>query len=171
VWWGCLCVWHVVRPDPPDDVAAILHAALRWLQDPLEENRRALERPARALSPREPAGCLGMAVFWSGGSMAAPHLPVVAPNPFLTARAVAGAVLTAAARPEVFAVRQQLRREFLAIGRQVAEGKNLWTPPREPDRLAAGMAETEGKRADGRLLQVAPAATEPVLPAAVSEVV
>jgi hypothetical protein len=167
VWWGCLCVWHTARPDPTDLVAAVLRGALHWLQDPAEETRRAVERPARTLTLRQPAGCLGMAVFWSGGSMSAPHLPVVAPRPFLTARAVAGAVLTAAARPESFAARQQLRREFLAIGRRVAEGRSLWTSRGEPARPAVSPPETNGRPEAGNVL----AAAEVDLVAPVNEVV
>ena len=41
VWWGCLCVWHVARPEPPELVATVLRGALRWVLEPSEENRRA----------------------------------------------------------------------------------------------------------------------------------
>jgi hypothetical protein len=128
VWWGCLCLWHGHRPNPADKEAAVLKAVVRWVLDPGDENRRAAEAPARAVPVGTAAGSLGMAVFWSGGSMLAPHLPVLPPKPFLTARAAAGSVLLAAAGGGSFPDRQRLRREFLTIGRQVAERRVLWVP-------------------------------------------
>jgi hypothetical protein len=122
VWWGCLCVWHVYRLEPPESVAAALDAALAWVLDPSEEHRRAAEAPAMVAELKSPAGCLAMAACWSGGSMAPPDLPVVPTPPDLTARLVGGAVLLAAAQraPRLDAFYQQ----FLALGRDVARGKN-----------------------------------------------
>jgi hypothetical protein len=47
VWWGCLCAWHAARPEPPSVVAEALHAAVRWVLDPSEANRRAAEAPGQ----------------------------------------------------------------------------------------------------------------------------
>ena len=47
VWWGSLCLWHVYRPAPPAAVADILQAAVRWVQEPMEERRRMMNQHIR----------------------------------------------------------------------------------------------------------------------------
>lgn len=129
IWWGCLCLWQVARPEPAEAMRAALAVAVRWVQEPSEDNRRAADAPARAAGLGTAARCLAKAVFWSGGSLAPPHFPPVVPKPFLTAKAVAGAVLLAAAHSGPADVRRLRRREFLAVGREVAVGKVPWAPP------------------------------------------
>src|SRR5262245_56949863 len=129
VWWGCLCLWQESRPEPVAPVRAAIEAAVRWVLEPSDDNRRTADAPARAAGIDTAAGCLAKAVFWSGGSLLPPHLPPVLPKPFLTAKAVAGAVLLAAAHSGTADVRRLRRREFLTIGREVAGGKNRWTVP------------------------------------------
>lgn len=88
LWWVCLCLWHVSRPKPAADVDKALKAVLAWLRQPSEAARRAAEAVGRQAGLDTPAGCLAMAVFWSGGSMSEPGLPEVPPPPEL-ARGVA----------------------------------------------------------------------------------
>src|SRR5690242_6911001 len=67
VWWGCLCAWHHGRPKPSDKEAAALRAALRWVHEPSEENRRAAKAAGDAVGgPATPAGALALAAAWSG---------------------------------------------------------------------------------------------------------
>lgn len=127
IWWGCLCLWHVSRPAPAGDVASVLDAAVRWVHEPSEHCRRAAEKAGRVAGIDTPAGCLGLAIFWSGGSMAPAGSPTVAPAPRLTARVLAGGLIMAAARAGKIHQRVLCRREFLALGRELACGRNLWT--------------------------------------------
>lgn len=125
VWWGCLCAWHALDPQSPMATLKALEAALHWVIDPSEENRRAAQVAGELAPMTTAAGCLAMAAFWSGGSMARPGLPTVPPPTDLSARVVAGAVLLAAAQRD--ALRLQVRyAEFLEIGLQIARGENLW---------------------------------------------
>lgn len=126
VWWGCLCLWQAYRPEPSPAAASVLETALRWVREPSEAHRRAAEAPGRAAGLDSPAGCLGLAVFWSGGSMSKPEWPAVPPPPLLTAKTVAGAVLLAAAQSGLAPMRAQRRREFVALGLQTAAGEGLW---------------------------------------------
>jgi hypothetical protein len=122
VWWGCECVWHLARPDPPEDVTAALQAAIQWVLDPTEANRRA----APADDRKTPAGCLALAAFWSGGSMTPPTLPLVSPPPDLTGRVVGGAILLAAVQRDAPRFREHYR-EFLALGLELARAQPFWT--------------------------------------------
>jgi hypothetical protein len=140
-WWGCLCLWQASRPAPEPLVQAVFQAAVTWVLQPSEEHRRATEAPARAAGLASPAGCLGMAVFWNGGSMGRADLPPIPPPPLLTARCVAGCVLLAGAQAGQAPIRQLRRREFIALGIEVANGQALWVErpmvSREDDAGAA----------------------------------
>jgi len=129
VWWGCLCLWDIHRPEPEDvRIAAILEAAVRWVLDPSDENRLAAWAPALAVPIQTAAGCLGRAVIWSGGSMHPPHLPAVPPPAHLTGRTVSGAVQLAAVPGNAEQIARKHRR-FLALGVEVAAGVNRWETP------------------------------------------
>lgn len=125
VWWGCLCVWHISKPEPSEKEAAALQAVFQWIQQPSEEARRAAEAAGQAAGPGTPAGALAMVVFLSGGSISLPKQPEVLPKPFLAARTVANAVLAASrkAKPAQIA---EVQSNFLTIGHDIAQGKNLW---------------------------------------------
>lgn len=125
VWWGCMCVWHVARPEASSTAGAALEAVFRWVHDPSEDNRRAAEAAAQAAGPGTPAGALAMAVFLSGGSISLAKLPEVLPKPFLAAKTVANAVLAAARKVKPAQV-PEMQRNLLNIGHDVAQGKNLW---------------------------------------------
>lgn len=124
VWWGCLCTWEVCRPQPPGPIAAALKAAVHWVQDPSEENRRAAEAAGEAAGPGTPAGAVALAAFWSGGNMSRADLPQVPPPPLLTGTTIAAAVLLAAAQSPTPAAVSCCR--FLQLGREVAAGQNRW---------------------------------------------
>lgn len=125
VWWGCQCVWHFGGHEMTPASSAALQTAVRWVQDPSEANRRATEGPGQSAGLEDPAGCLAMAAFWSGGSMTPPHLPPVAPPPFITGRLVGGALLLASVLHEPLECRAHYRT-CLELGLEAAEGRNLW---------------------------------------------
>ena len=88
---------------PPLDRQA-LDRALRWLEEPTDEFRRAAFDAAEKASSKSPENLLGLAVFVSGGSLAPPDLPAVNPPQEVCGRVAAAAILVAAHasdKPEV----------------------------------------------------------------------
>lgn len=110
VWWGCQCAWHVFRPMPPEPDAAGLVAAVHWVLDPSDANRRAVEAAAAAGEQS------------TGGELA--RAAGEEPDP-ASAQRIAGAVLRlAAVGPEDQA--EERRRLFLRLGLELAHGRNRW---------------------------------------------
>jgi hypothetical protein len=125
VWWGCLCLKHVSGPKLAEPDEAPCKAAVQWVLDPSEENRKEAEVPGRATGPGTPAGALALAASWTGGSLAPPNAPPVPPSPFMTAKGVAGAVLLAAARAEPSKI-VDTQRLYAELGIGVAQGRFIW---------------------------------------------
>jgi len=125
VWWACQCVRHVIGPEPPPKVAEALKVAEEWATVPGDENRRKAMPAAEAVGFDHPAGCVALAAFLSGGSLAPPTLEEVPPADHLTATAVAGAVQMAAVLSEPANAPEKHRR-LLKLGIDVARGVNRW---------------------------------------------
>ncbi len=125
VWWACLCAWSGCRPNPPKEVDAALEAAVRWVQDPSEENRYAARTHGKAAGSGTPAGVVALAAFNSAVSMSLPDLPKVPPPPGLTAKMIAGAVSLATNLGDPSGIADR-RRQFLRLGLEVISGKNRW---------------------------------------------
>jgi hypothetical protein len=136
VWWACLCLRRV-SPTLPSKQLKALQAAVRWVLDPSEVNRRAAQAPGQAAGFTTAAGCIAMSVFWSGGSAAPPDQPPAPPDPLITANMVTGAILNIAAddRPEKI---KSNFRQCLALGIGVALGKYPWTPEQPPQAHERG---------------------------------
>ncbi|MGZ8411664.1 MAG: DUF6931 family protein [Gemmatirosa sp.] len=88
-------------PPPPAGVPPAVQHALaaveRWITHPDDANRRTAFAAAQAATAETPVGCAGFAVFFSGGSLAAPEVPfVVPPPPGACWQLVAGAITLAA---------------------------------------------------------------------------
>jgi hypothetical protein len=131
VWWGCLCLRHVSKvPLPPAEEAAC-KAAVQWVLEPTEENRRAAKAPGQAAGMGTPAGTLALAACWTGGSLSPPNLPTVPPSPFMTAKGVAGAVLLAGTKADPPTI-PDTQRLFVELGIDVAAGRATW--PEIPKR-------------------------------------
>jgi Family of unknown function (DUF6931)/FHA domain len=119
--WACRCVRLASGDDLSPVEASAINAAEAWVADPTEERRRQAGSAAEA-AKQVPAGWAAMAAFWSGGSMAPPHAPVVPPGPTLTAHAAGGAVMLAAVArqpekaPEKYAKFLQIGRELMSNG-------------------------------------------------------
>lgn len=127
VWWGCLCAWEVYRPSPPAAVDDALQAAMRWVVEPSDNHRYAAGATARAAGCGSIAGTLALAVLHSGGSLRPPKLSAYPPQPWRTARLVGLSVYLASC---TFPHQRYdaVRRQFLEMGRDVAERRLLWLP-------------------------------------------
>ena len=109
---GC---WRPGRTDP------LVATVLQWIDDPNDARRRAVFALAEA-EDDGPAELLGMAVFFSGGSISEPDLPAILPAPMICGRFTAGAVLNAAYdEPEP----QAVLAEAVRIGMSVASQPEL----------------------------------------------
>lgn len=125
VWWGARCTRLACGESLSPVEQAALEAAERWCADPTDERRRAAMQAAEAAKFDRPAGCVALAAFFSGGSLAPPELPAVAPADDLTPRTVAGAILMAAvqSRPEKAGEKYQ---RFFEQGVAIASGRDSW---------------------------------------------
>lgn len=91
--WG---VASLPTLDPAaDDFAArmlLRDTIQRWLGEPDDENRRAVERLVEQSDRDWPETLIGLAVFFSGGSIAPEDSPPVPAEPGLMGQLVAGAI-------------------------------------------------------------------------------
>ena len=116
--WGCQCVRGTFGESlTPRDQQA-LACAQNWAAETSEEHRQAAGAVAEANHFDGAANWVAVAAFWSGGSLAPPELAPVPPGPALTARAITGSLLMAAAHgdPRQMADRY---RGFLAQGQKL----------------------------------------------------
>ncbi|MBP3960161.1 hypothetical protein J8F10_33460 [Gemmata sp. G18] len=120
VWWALGCV-RSAFPKPAPEAARAITAADAWVKEPTEVNRRACGDAASAADHGTAAGCLAAAAFWSGGSLAPPHLAAVPPRDDLTATAISAAVLLSAV-VDVNHIAASYAK-FLALGADIASGK------------------------------------------------
>ncbi|MBU2898833.1 DUF6931 family protein [Vibrio hepatarius] len=99
IWWALCCLSS--RNDVWNDVQKMsLNTSKHWALAPSEELRRKSELLANRLELNCGPSWASQAVFWNGsGSIVAPDLPVVLPDPFLYSKAVAGSINHAAALP------------------------------------------------------------------------
>jgi hypothetical protein len=125
IWWGVLCVWHGYRSGPPKKEQAALSSIVAWLRQPDDAHRRAAHTAGAQAGLETPAGLLSMAVFFSGGSISLPKLPIVNPPPFVAASCVSNALTLCLAR---FPAAEQLtmKHQFLHLAQEVSEGKHSW---------------------------------------------
>ena len=125
VWWAWVSARRTAGAEPAPKIKASLEATEKWIAQPSEENRRAAMSAAEAADVGTAAGCAGMAAFFSGGSLAPPEVAPVPPGPYLTAKAVSGAVILAALAGEPEKAPEQVRA-ILDQGLNVATRTKLW---------------------------------------------
>jgi hypothetical protein len=118
IWWGCLCMQHVLGNELPAPDRLAARAAVQWIMHPGEEARAAAKAPAEAAGPMSPAGNLALAVYQTGVTN-----PPQA-SPFSFAKSVATAVKVASLKAEPAGI-AKLQRSFLALGIEIAEGRYL----------------------------------------------
>ena len=90
IWWACQCV-RLAKGEalaPPRELIAETEA---WVAKPTDERRRKTFDLAERANFDPPAGFLGMAVFFSSGSLSLPNLPPVPPKEHLAAGMVGNA--------------------------------------------------------------------------------
>jgi len=97
--WGCAVLdAEASEVTLPIRDRRALDASLRWLGDPTDNWRRAAYDAAEEAGEATAEKLLGLAVFFSGGSISQPDLPPVLPPPSTAGAMAAAAVTTAAYR-------------------------------------------------------------------------
>jgi len=160
VWWAVLCAREVAGPEPPERDAAALQAAVAWVRDPNEANRRAAGAASRGAGFGSPTGAVAEAAFLSGGSVGPPDGPEVPPRESATASTVARAV-TLAAFHEPAGHETERYPTFLARGVEVATGAHLWMEPTEAEPQAV---EATGRTEPRAATNGATTRTDPATP-------
>lgn len=122
VYWACLATRQSLGDETPRKERAALEAAERWLEKLDEPSRRSCEAAAQALDHTGAAAMAANAAFWSGGSLAPPDLPAVAPPEHLSCKGVAASVLGAGTTPGHGNVAKRLR-ELVGLGVEIVDGK------------------------------------------------
>ncbi|MGN3975573.1 DUF6931 family protein [Tsuneonella sp. SYSU-LHT278] len=111
-------------PDPPEDDPdyrsrrLILDAARRWVDEPDDINRRAIYALAETADTQWPETLLGLAIFFSGGSITPEDLDPVTADPAVSAHLAAAALQTAAI--ERLPADEGVLARALDLGNQVA---------------------------------------------------
>ena len=121
VWWACLAVKKTLSPGAPAAQQAALNAAEQWAISPSEDKRQLARAWSEKTGQRSAASWAATAAFWSGGSIAKPGEPEIAPPPFLYAHAVSGAVSMAAFEPDPDRAADQFKL-FIRQGLDLAAG-------------------------------------------------
>jgi hypothetical protein len=125
VWWACLCARQAYGPTPPAKEAPVLPLAEKWVVQTTDENRRSTFKAAESAEFNNPAGLIGMAVFFSAGSIAPAGLTEVPPPPHLSPNALGNAVILSTVLTEPRKASERYL-QFFALGFDVANGKNRW---------------------------------------------
>jgi hypothetical protein len=128
VWWAWVCAKRAAGETPPPEVGALLEATRIWIAEPTDAHRRGVFAQAEAVGFDTPAGCAGLAAFFSGNSLAPPDRDPVPPGEFMAAKAITGSVVLAAVLTEPERAAEKFR-EYLEQGMLVADKTELWTPP------------------------------------------
>lgn len=127
VWWACLSARSVMGEKPASPFLQALEAAEAWVYKPTESHRRQAHSAAQQAAFENAAAWAAMAAFWSEGSIAPEDAPVVPPADNLTSKAVAGAVMLAAAQGQPEKANDKYLF-FIEQGIDIANGGNgrLW---------------------------------------------
>jgi hypothetical protein len=125
VGWAWVCAREAVGEDAPPSVQESLEATRAWIQEPSDAIRRAAFNAADEAGMATPAGCAGLAAFFSGDSLAPADSEPAPPPEGLSGRTVAGCVHVSAAwgEPEDVAARYE---DFMRRGLELAERVDLW---------------------------------------------
>lgn len=125
VWWAWVSARRAAGDAPAPKIKDSLDATEKWIAQPDEDNRRAAHAAAQAVGFGTAAGCAGLAAFFAGPSIAPPNAAAVPPGEFLTAKAVAGAVIFAAIATEPAKAPEKFQAS-IAQGLDVTNRIKLW---------------------------------------------
>lgn len=125
IWWAWTCSRKAAGDEAPAEVTAALAAIERWLREPTDANRRAAMDAGEAADLSTPAGCVALATFFSGGSIAPPEVEPVAPPPFVAGKTLATAIILSAVIDEPEKAPEKLKG-FLDQGIHVAKRVGAW---------------------------------------------
>ena len=117
--WASFCAREFSQANASDKSSAALETVDKWLAKPSDENRREAMKAAEQAEFDTPAGSAALAVFFSGGSIAPPDAPVVAPQESLTPNSVFSAVMLAAVSREPEKAEEKYKA-FLTEGQKIA---------------------------------------------------
>jgi hypothetical protein len=120
-WWACLCARNTLSETSAANESKAIELAEAWVYKPSEDNRKAILPIAETSHFKTAASWAAMAAFWSGNNIALSPDITIPPAEGLTAKAVLGAVITAAvhSKPDKIASNYQL---FLKQGIHIACG-------------------------------------------------
>jgi hypothetical protein len=125
IWWAWMCARTTAGDGAPPEVVTALSTIEKWLRDPTDENRRAAMEAGENADLATPAGCVALATFFSGGSIAPPELDPIAPPPFVAGKTLATAILISAVVTEPELGEEKLKA-FLEQGIHVARRIGVW---------------------------------------------
>jgi hypothetical protein len=126
IWWAWMCARTTAGESAPPEAVAALSAVEKWLREPTDQNRRAAMEAGESADLATPAGCVALATFFSGGSIAPPGVDPVAPPPFVSGKTLATAILISAVVREPELGEKKLKG-FLEQGIHVARRVGLWS--------------------------------------------
>jgi hypothetical protein len=120
-WWACLCARKSLTTTSLATESKAIELAEAWVYKPSEENRKLLIPIAESTHFKSAASWAAVSAFWSGSNISLTPEVTIAPPEGLTAKAVTGAIITAAVsdKPENIASNYQL---FLKQGIDIACG-------------------------------------------------
>lgn len=128
IWWACLCLWERHQASLAAPAAEVFRTVIDWVREPDDCHRRAVEAAGRAVGIATPLGNLATAVFYNEGSISLPGLPEVPPDPDMTAKMVAQAlVATLRKLPRERVHPYQL--QWLRMAAEVVAGNLPWDAP------------------------------------------
>jgi hypothetical protein len=122
VWWGVHCVSATCGDALSNSDADAKDAALEWVRDSSEKNRRTCEAAANQTKFDGPGSWLAMAAFWSGGSLMPADMNTVEPDEKLTGQAVTSSLMIAAVSGDPTKAKDRYRK-FLAAAPDIASGE------------------------------------------------
>jgi hypothetical protein len=120
IWWGCLCMQHVLGDDLLELDREAAAAAVRWVMQPGEEHRTGAKAPAEVAGSSSLAGTLAKAVFLSDGDITLPNIP----KPLVrlpAAKAVARAIKLACFKSDPTKT-AKIQKSYIDLAIDVAEG-------------------------------------------------
>lgn len=123
IWWAIQCLRDVNAVAGPLD-PQILDVAEKWVQAPSEKLRREVMKLAEAAETSTAASWIGIAIFWTHGSMAPPEAPVIPAAPELSGKALSGSVILAAVCEQPQKAPEK-RERFAQRAMQLAAGEGL----------------------------------------------